>query len=278
MSSVRSPDVHRGRLVVPDATLHYEVRGCGPLVVLHAAPMDGRAFEALADHLADDCTILTSDPRGIARSTVEDRSAPTTPEQRADDLARLIAHVDAGPALVLGSSGGAVSALALAQAHPRLLRGVIAHEPPLIELLDNRDELRLATAAMIATFTEGDRVGYWRHFLHMAGIAMPEDVFETVFGQRPTGRAAEDERYAVEQMEYATSVWQPDLGALRDSAVPLTIGIGEESNGQLCDRTSRALAGALGLEPWIFPGDHTGFIDAPEPFGDVLRRILDGLR
>ena len=59
---------------------------------------------------------------------------------RADDLARLLIHLDAGPAVVLGSSGGAVSALALVQAHPELVHTVIAHEPPLDELLDDREQ------------------------------------------------------------------------------------------------------------------------------------------
>src|SRR5690349_8616693 len=96
-------------LEVPGASLHYELRGSGPLVVLVAAPMDARSFEPLADLLAADHTVLTTDPRGIFRSRVADPDADATVELRADDIARLIAHVDRGPAAVLGSSGGAVS-------------------------------------------------------------------------------------------------------------------------------------------------------------------------
>ncbi|HYH31982.1 MAG TPA: alpha/beta hydrolase [Pseudonocardia sp.] len=116
-------------LEVPDGRLHHEVRGRGPLVVLVGAPMDARSFAPLADLLAADHTVLTTDPRGIHRSTLRDTDTDSTPEMRADDLSRLLAHLDAGPATVLGSSGGAVSALALAQAHPEQLRTVIAHEP-----------------------------------------------------------------------------------------------------------------------------------------------------
>ena len=104
-------------LVVEDAELYYEVRGSGPLVVLVGAPMDADAFAPLAELLAGDYTVLTTDPRGVKRSRLH-AGGTSTPEQRADDLARLIRHVDAGPATVLGSSGGAVSVLALAQAHP----------------------------------------------------------------------------------------------------------------------------------------------------------------
>src|SRR3954468_5747847 len=83
-------------LRVPDARLHYEVRGRGPLVVLVGAPMDAGAFAPLADRLAVDHTVLTTDPRGIGRSPVDDRDQDSTAEVRADDLSRLLLHLDAG--------------------------------------------------------------------------------------------------------------------------------------------------------------------------------------
>ena len=71
-------------LEVPGARLYYEVRGRGPLVVLVGAPMDAGPFGPLADLLAGDYTVLTTDPRGINRSPVDDpartrprRCAPT---------------------------------------------------------------------------------------------------------------------------------------------------------------------------------------------------------
>ena len=56
-------------LDVPGARLHYELRGTGPLIALVAAPMDATAFAPLADLLATDHTVLTTDPRGINRSS-----------------------------------------------------------------------------------------------------------------------------------------------------------------------------------------------------------------
>ena len=52
------------------------------------------------------------------------------------------------------------------------------------------------------------------------------------------------------------------------------VGIGEESAGQLCDRTSRALAAALGIEPTMFPGGHIGFAEDPDGFAARLRAVL----
>src|SRR5260370_27412045 len=100
---------------------------------------------------------------------------------RADDLSRLLTHLDAGPAAVLGSSGGAVSALALVQAHPELVHTVIAHEPPLHQLLDDREQLGAQTEDIIATHLSGDITGAWKKFLFLANITLPECVFEQMF-------------------------------------------------------------------------------------------------
>src|SRR5437868_9232212 len=119
-------------LEVPGARLYYEVRGRGPLVVLVGAPMDAGPFGPLADLLAGDYTVLTTDPRGINRSPVDDPGQDSTPEMRADDLSRLVASVDAGPAVVFGSGGGAVSALGLVHVLPELVRVVVWDGPLLI--------------------------------------------------------------------------------------------------------------------------------------------------
>lgn len=262
-----------GLLEVPGAALHYEVQGSGPLVVLHAAPMDASAFEPIAAILAANRTVLSSDPRGIKRSRVEDPTAIASPDQRGEDLARLLDHVDAGPADVFGSSGGAVSALALLQQRPELVRRVIAHEPPLAELLPDRGRLREQTGEMIERYRSGDRRGYWERFLRIANIDLPEPVFQSMFSRPLSGAEAEDERFGVEQMEWSTTFWQPDLDRLRE-APGLVVGIGHDSAGQLCDRTSRALASSLDLEPTIFPGDHLGFVDHPEAFATRLGEVL----
>ena len=146
-------------LRVPDGDLYYELRGSGPLVVLVGAPMDARPFTELAELLAEYHLVLTTDPRGINRSRLDDPHADATLDLRADDLARLIRHVDTGPAVVFGSSGGAVSVLALTQAHPDLVRTVIAHEPPLNELLPDRAELRAGFEEVRARNLGGDPEG-----------------------------------------------------------------------------------------------------------------------
>jgi pimeloyl-ACP methyl ester carboxylesterase len=263
-----------GTLEVPGARLYYEVRGEGPLVVLAGAPMDARSFAPLADLLAGDHTVLTTDPRGINRSPVDDPGQDSTPQTRADDLSRLLAHLGAGPAAVLGSSGGAVSALALAQAHPEQVHTVVAHEPPLIELLPDRAERHAGNEEVIAKWLAGDYAGSWAAFLDNANIHLPEGVFEAMFGGEPDPQAIADTHYQNTHMLRPTTHFQPDITALHAAATRVVVGIGETSAGQLCDRTSRALASALGTEPTRFPGGHTGFAEDPDGFATRLRSVL----
>jgi pimeloyl-ACP methyl ester carboxylesterase len=131
-------------------------------------------------------------------STAAPSRSPTRtplPELRADDLARLLTHHDAGPATVFGSSGGAVTALALAQHRPDQVRMVIAHEPPLVELLEDREQRHAATEDIIATYASSGRAAAWRKFLVDANIVMPEEAFEYAFGGELGPREAADENH-----------------------------------------------------------------------------------
>lgn len=291
------------RLQVPGAQLHYEVRGAGPLVVLVGAPMDARYFAPLADLLATDHTVLTTDPRGVHRSAgVDDPDFVSTPELRADDLSRLIAHVGAGQAVVLGSSGGAVTALALAQAHPEQVSTVIAHEPPLEELLDDREELRAATETIVATYLAEGSAAAWARFMEVGNLqgddapqdALPDDAgpdgaaagdsiaAEEGASAGPSPEASEpDPQEAADEHHFfvrelrATTSWQPDLATLRSVSTRIVVGLGENSRGELCDRTSRALTAALGTGPTMFPGGHVGFAEDAAAFAARVREVLE---
>jgi hypothetical protein len=99
-------------------------------------------------------------------------------------------------------------------------------------------------------------------------------VFEAMFGGEPDPQTIADTHYQNTHMLRPTTHWQPDITALRAVATRVVVGIGEASAGQLCDRTSRALARALGTEPTMFPGGHTGFAEDPAAFATRLRSVL----
>jgi pimeloyl-ACP methyl ester carboxylesterase len=273
-------------LATDGARIHHEVRGRGPLVVFVGSPMGAAFFAPAAELLADDHTVLTLDPRGVGRSERDDPDRDSTPEQRADDLAALIAHVGAGPAVVVGSSGGAVSALALAQRHPERVRAVVAHEPPVEELLDDRVARRTASEDIVATYLAEGPGAAWEKFFAAAFIGADEDpAGESATGARDVAAPVDDrdpqeiadERFFFVHEMLPTVRFVPDVGVLRAGAPTVVVAIGEDSTGQVCDLTSRALAARLGVEPAMFPGGHVGFVEDPPAFVARLREVLDRL-
>ena len=246
--------VTTGTLQAPGAQLYYEVRGTGPLLILIGNPMDANPFTPLAEVLATDHTVVTTDPRGINRSPADDPTQDVAAELRAEDLSRLLAHLATGPAAVFGSSGGAVSALALAVAHP--------------------DQHEAAVDDMIATYLRGDIGGAWGRFLADANIVMTAGDTGPALPPTPDPQAAADEKFFFEHLLRPTTRWKPDLEALRAGPTRIVVGIGESSSGQLCDRASTALAAGIGVEPTYFPGGHVGFVENPDAFAARLRVAL----
>ena len=108
----------------------------------------------------------------------------------------------------------------------------------------------------------------------IADIPIPPEALEQMFGGERTAQDVADERVQFSHMLWPTVRYRPDVAALRASATQVVVGIGEESAGQLCDRSSRALAAQLGVEPVLFPSDHVGFAEDPPAFAARLRTLL----
>jgi len=258
---------------VPGARLHYEIRGAGPLLLVIGSPMASAEFAPLADALAGDHTVVTYDPRGYANSEVDDPDAPSGVEQRADDVNAILDDLGAQSADLFGSSGGAVTGLALVERHPGRVRTLVAHEPPLLELLPDAAEQRANTEAILDTFHRDGFGAAWMHFMRNAGFDMPP-------GDAPSGppEPSEDEmRQAARFFEIdllPTTRYVPDIDALKNSTTRVVVGIGVDSGQLLTHRTSVALCELLGVAPMEFPGDHGGFMGAPKEFAETLRSAL----
>ncbi len=266
--------VETTRVSSDGAELHVEMRGEGPAILLVGCPMNALAFAPFADELAADHTVITTDPRGINRSTVVDRDLDVTPEILASDYRHILAHFELEKVSIFGSSGGAVAALAFAQASSELVDTVIAHEPPLEELLDDRSLLRANTEDMVEAYLAGDVAGAWIKFFDGANIQMPPTEVAAWINNRTDEQELADEAFFFAHTMRPTSWWQPDVAALRAIGSRIVIGVGAESTGQVCDRTATAMASLLGTVPTVFPGDHTGFVDHPQSFAATFRKTL----
>jgi pimeloyl-ACP methyl ester carboxylesterase len=265
-------------LDVPGARLHYEVRGAGPLLLVIGSPMPAADFAPLAHAMASDHTVVTYDPRGLAGSTIDDPNQDATPDLRADDVAAILDALGAESADVFGSSGGAVTGLALVTSHPGRVRTLVAHEPPLLELLPDAEQQRAATDDIIVAFHDQGPEAAWFKFMSHAGFDMSDPNVGPPPGPEPTPeqqakQLADSARFFDHELR-DTSRYVPDVAALKTGAERIVVGIGADSGQLVTHRTSTALSGLLGAAPVEFPGDHGGFIGAPGSFADRLREVL----
>lgn len=263
-------------LDAPGATLAYEVLGTGPVLVLIGHPMPADGFRALAAKLATDHTVVLHDPRGTGESPMTDPTEPPDPEVLAEDLSRVIAAVTSDPVDVFGSSGGAITALALAAAHPEQVGTVVAHEPPLTEYLPDAAATRAALAGVAATYREHGLFPAMGAFMAVAGFTMPAPDADA---PPPPPPSEADQRSMTRMLLGIESVctYRVDSAGLPTDRV--RVGVGAWSgDAELTGRTSRAVAAGLGVPLDVFPGGHGGFVPEqggdPAAFAAVLRSLL----
>jgi pimeloyl-ACP methyl ester carboxylesterase len=162
-------------LDVPGATLTYDVRpGTGddvPLMLI-GQPMGAAGFGTLSGHFPDR-TMVTFDPRGVERSVKTDPDSAVTPDIQADDVHAIIEAVGLGPVDVFGSSGGAVTGLALVAKHPDDVRTLVAHEPPLASLLPDREFALAAAAAVRESYLQRGFGAGMAHFIAVVSHSGP---------------------------------------------------------------------------------------------------------
>jgi pimeloyl-ACP methyl ester carboxylesterase len=265
-------------LDVPGARLYYQRRGAGPLLLLIGSPMDSTGFGGLASALAGRYTVVTYDPRGIGGSTRQDAGQDVTPEQQADDVHRLLAVLGGGPADVFGSSGGAVVGLALVTVHPGQVRTLVAHEPPVIELLPDRAQLRAQVQDIYDTYRAGGADQAMGKFVAHAGLGNPAAQDPNAPRWQPSpeqiARMRATTGHFLAHLIRPTTSYRPDIAALQAASTRIVVGAGTTSKGQLANRTAVELAGQLGTPVVEFPGDHGGFAALPEQFGQVLDQVL----
>ncbi|GGV09959.1 alpha/beta fold hydrolase [Streptomyces spectabilis] len=274
-----------GSLRVNGATLHYEVRGRGPLLLLIPGGAGGAAaFDGVADGLAADCTVATYDPRGISRSTLDDPDAEQRVAEHADDAYRILELLSPDePARVFGSSSGAIAAVHLLSTHPDRVARLVAHEPPLVEVLPDAADHRALVARVQEAFHAEGLMAAMTVFaagLTRGGSAAPAEGGAPQAPRLPPQAAARAERTMANLPYFVTRIvppfmsHTPDVDRLRALSDRLVLAGGQDSRGELAYRPAALLAERLGTEMLHFPGGHTGLTTHPEEFGELLRKTF----
>jgi pimeloyl-ACP methyl ester carboxylesterase len=281
-------------LTLPDADLVYDVHGPLPTadgrppLLLIGQPMTAEGFASLVP-LLPDRTVVTYDPRGLGRSTRRDGRDDHTPDGQAADLHALVAELGAGPVEVFGSSGGAVTGLALVTAHPEDVVTLVAHEPPIIPVLPDAAAAERARAGVHEVYEAKGSGAGMAAFIAMTSWPgeYTDDYFArpapdpAAFGM-PTGDDGTRDDPLLSDRSWAVSSFRPDAAALTAAPTRVVLAVGEETGDTFTARTARATAALLGQEAVVFPSHHGGFMGGehgyagqPEAFARRLREVLD---
>ncbi len=278
-------------LDAPGAVLTYDVRradgSTAPVLFMIGCPMGAGGFATLAGHFTDR-TVVTYDPRGVERSTKADPASPSTPQQHADDLHRLITELDAGTGDLFASSGGAGNTLALVAKHPEQVRTLVAHEPPLASILPDREGALAACRAVHDTY---ERSGFGAGMAQFIAAVSHQGPFGPDYASQPApdpamfGMPTEDDGNRGDPLLGQNIVpgthFEPDFEALRAASTRIVMAAGIDSGGTMASRGAFAVAERLGTTAVTFPGDHGGFFGGeygqagePDAFAAKLHEVL----
>jgi pimeloyl-ACP methyl ester carboxylesterase len=194
----------------------------------------------------------------------------------ADDADLLIKHLSPDPAIVFGSSSGAVVAQRLLERHPGSVKKLVAHEPPSLAVLP--DEFRVQGAAL------------FQHVYDTYRAHGPEEaisVFASGFGEGgdgPVMRFCMDSKrgdeiranvmfwFEFELRQYTSEAVNMELlAAEKNKYVPMA-GV-ESGNGPGVAPIS-VIAQILEKELVRVPGGHIGYTTSSEAFAGALSRVL----
>jgi pimeloyl-ACP methyl ester carboxylesterase len=276
------------------ADIAYDVRGPLPTadgrppLLMIGQPMAASGFGTLASFFPDR-TVVTYDPRGLDRSRRKDGRTDNSPAVQAGDVHAVIEALDAGPVDLFGSSGGAVTALALVAAHPGDVATLVAHEPPLLPVLPDAAAAERARAGVRDAYEAGGFGAGMAAFIAMT--SWRGEFTDDYFAQPPAdpaqfGLPTDDDGVRDDPLlsdrSWAVSDHRPDVDALTAAPTRVVIAVGEETLDVLTGRTAVATARLLGQDATVFPSHHGGFLGGefgyagqPEAFSHKLRAVLD---
>jgi pimeloyl-ACP methyl ester carboxylesterase len=251
--------------------LYWETRGGGPAVLLiPATPGDGRQFAATAAALADDHLVITYDRRGTSRSGAPEGWSATTVGEQADDAATVLRQVGVDRAVVYGTSNGAAVALEVALRHPRLVRGVVLHEMPLLSVLaDPASVGELIGGVVGPAMSAGGPRAALEAFLRFAwGDAVVDAWTPDV---REAFLANAGMVFSIELPAF--QAYRPDDAALAASTAPAAILVGRDQQAPFFAEAAEWLAARLGTTVERSPGGHGSQFTHPQELAETIRRL-----
>jgi pimeloyl-ACP methyl ester carboxylesterase len=265
-----------GKLDVPGASLFYRIQGTGPWL-LFIQGGDGTADGgAVVDALATAYTVITYDPRGLSRSTVQEPPRDLQLETHGDDAHHLLSALTGEPVLAFGFSRGALVGLDLASRYGAQVRVLVAHEPPLTQLLSEMERTEAAAfqQAMETVYARQGPLAAMQHFGRQLKIDFTDREPGAELSPVPPGRAANLDFFLTHDAP-AVRTYRLDMDALRAAPTRIIPAAGAASGEVFPRRCALSLAAELGEPLAEFPGGHAGPTTHPRAFAARLAEVLD---
>ena len=266
-----------GQLAVPGATLHYEVRGSGPALLLIAGGGgDAGYYTPIADLLADEFTVITYDRRGNSRSPLSGPPRDLVMAEQNADARALLDAVAGGRGIVFGNSGGAVIGLDLAARAPEGIAAFILHEPPTIDVLPDAAEWQRFFAELQTTHQRDGWYAAWEKFAATIGqeARQPAAGGGQAWDSSTFARIGGNLEFLLAHEVAPFTAFTPDLTRIRARGARVIFAGGVKSRPYYYCRAGKILAEQLGAEYVEFPGHHNGYLDHPQAFAATLRATL----
>ena len=241
---------------VPGATLYYEVRGTGPvLLCIPGGPTDAGMFTDLAERLADDFTVAAYDPRGHSRSPLDGEPEDVPLSVQADDAAAILSAMGSEPASVYGNSGGGTIGVELVTRHADQVGTLVAHEAPIMELLPDADAWRGTGEDITKAYETGGAFAGMGVFGAAVEVGGPNTA-RRCSNRRSRRRPRHEEMMARMAGNFDQFIghevrqfmaYVPDIDALKAAPTRIVSAAGETSGEQGARRSAIALAERLDI-------------------------------
>lgn len=259
-------------LRVPGASLYYEVRGTGPLLLMIAGGGGGGGgdWNGFVNHLTDSYTVVTYDRRGSLRSTLDNPVEDIPLEIHSDDAYRLLTELSTEPAYVFGSSAGALIGLDLVARHSEQVRTLVAHEPPAHYLLPDAEP---SQDASLETYRREGGLAALKQFAARGGMNYEDREPGVEFPQvSKEGITNADALFKYTFL--AVRRYRLDFAALSAAPTRIVLAGGSAGREQRAYRCAIAVAERLGTTVVEFPSHHAGYMTHPKAFAAKLRDVL----
>lgn len=267
-------------LSVPGARLYYHTVGSGPvLVMIPGASGTADVFQGIAAHLAPYFTVVTYDRRGFFRSQLDGlQDYAQRLETDTADVERLITHLSSEPAIVFGTSSGAVVALQLLTKYPGVVRRLFAFEPAAVGLLSDGKEWIDFFSGVYDLYREHGIDAALEKFRKRTFPPSDREIMARAMDPKNGSHIVTNATYWFEhELRQYTDV-PLDLDAIAARKERLTLLAGVESREYPTYRVNAELAKRLRLDLIELPGGHVGYAVHPKEFTQELLKALPGNR